>query len=242
MKDLISSGTLQIEGKFANLIERPNYVNIVFISNNKWAVPVDGEDARRFFVLECSNARKQDAQYFGKIDDQMENGGLEAMVHDLLLWNPADVDLTWQSLRTPPVTDSLRQQAGMGLNGPAARLVAILEDGVLQGRTKAGDVFYYDLDEDNPTTVARAHLVAALNPDDKHGNLSAEMKDAVCTFLGEDADQGDKKAVIEYLGEFKPGEDARTERATSRRERHVIIPPLNTLRGEDGVLTRYGRG
>jgi len=242
MKDLISSGTLQIEGKFANLIERPNYVNIVFISNNKWAVPVDGEDARRFFVLECSNARKQDAAFFGAIDDQMENGGVEAMMHELMHWNPADVHLTWQSLRTPPATDFLRQQAGMGLNGPAARLVAILEAGVLQGRTKAGDVFYYDLDEDFPTTVARAHLVAVLESDDKHGNLSAEMKNAVNTFLGEGADQGDKKAVIDYLGELISGEDARTERATSSRERHVIIPPLNILRGEDGMLTRYGRG
>lgn len=37
-------------------------------------------------------------------------------------------------------------------------------------------------------------------------------------------------------------EATRTERVTSGRERHVIIPPLSTLRGEDGVLTRYGRG
>lgn len=40
MKDLISSDTLQIEGKFENVVERANYVNIVFISNNKWSVPV----------------------------------------------------------------------------------------------------------------------------------------------------------------------------------------------------------
>lgn len=133
LKDLITSETLQIEGKHANLVERPNYVAVVFISNNSWVVPTDGEDARRFLVLHCLDTRKQDAAFFGAIDDQMENGGLEAMVHELTHWEPEAVGLSWASLRNPPVTDGLRQQAGMGLHGPAARLVNILESGVLSG-------------------------------------------------------------------------------------------------------------
>ena len=236
IKDLISSETLQIEGKFQNVVERPNYVNIVFISNNKWSVPVDGEDARRFFVLEASTAQKKNSAYFGAIDDQMENGGLEAMVHELMNWDPACIG-GWNNLRYPPVTDSLRQQAGMGLSGPKARLAALLEGGVLSGRTSDSDVFHYDLSDTEPTNVARRHLVAAISPDDDKGNLTQDMKDAIVVFLGEGADHGDLKAVVEYLGAWNH-DGVREERVTLR-ERYVTIPPLNDVKE---VLARYGRG
>lgn len=239
LKDLITSETLQIEGKFANVVERPNYVNVVFISNNSWVIPTDGQDARRFLVLKCLDTRKQDAAFFGAIDDQMEKGGLEAMVHELTHWNPEMVGLTWASLRNPPVTEGLRQQAGMGLHGPASRLVAILEAGVLSGREADGSVFYYDLDDDNSTDVARRHLVAALYPDSDRGNLNGEAKAAIDQFLGPDADGKDKKRVINYRGGFKSGEDTRAALKTEVSERFVTIPALTTLKAS---LARYGRG
>jgi hypothetical protein len=36
-------------------------------SNNDWVIPA-GPDARRFFVLNVSDARKQDFSYFEKIN------------------------------------------------------------------------------------------------------------------------------------------------------------------------------
>lgn len=239
LKDLITSETLQIEGKFANLVERPNYVAVVFISNNSWVVPTDGQDARRFLVLHCLDTRKKDAAFFGAIDDQMENGGLEAMVYELMHWNPEAVGLTWTSLRNPPVTDGLRQQAGMGLHGPAARLVAILESGVLSGREADGSVFFYELDDDAPVDVARRHLVAALYPDSDRGNLNGEAKAAVETFLGADADGKANKRVIHYRGGFKAGEDTRADLKTGGAERYVTIPALSALKD---TLAKYGRG
>lgn len=239
LKDLITSETLQIEGKFVNVVERPNYVNVVFISNNSWVIPTDGQDARRFLVLTCLPTRKQDAAFFGAIDDQMENGGLEAMVDELTHWNPETVGLTWASLRNPPVTEGLRQQAGMGLHGPAARLVAILESGVLSGREPDGSVFFYDLADDAPVDVARRHLVAALYPDSDRGNLNGEAKAAVDQFLGPKADGGNNKRVISYRGGFKLGEDTRAAMKTETSERYVTIPALSTLKD---TLARYGRG
>jgi hypothetical protein len=239
LKDLITSETLQIEGKFANVVERPNYVNVVFISNNSWVIPTDGQDARRFLVLTCLPTRKKDAAFFGAIDDQMENGGLEAMVHELTHWNPETVNLTWADLRNPPVTEGLRQQAGMGLHGPAARLVAILESGVLSGREAEGSVFYYELDDDAPVAVARRHLVAALYPDSDRGNLSGEAKAAIDRFLGPKADGGDSKRVIHYRGAFKQGDDTRAAMKSESGERYVTIPALNTLKD---TLSQYGRG
>lgn len=238
IKDLISSETLQIEGKFQNVVERPNYVNIVFISNNKWSVPVDGEDARRFFVLEASTAQKKNSAYFGAIDDQMENGGLEAMIHELMNWDPACIG-GWNNLRYPPVTDSLRQQAGMGLSGPTARLVDGLEAGIISGRTPDGDQFYYVLNDKEPTDVTRLHLVCFMNADGGRGNLTQEMKDAIVAILGAGADHGDEKKRIEYAGGWNRDALEREKRVTSDRERYVTVPALNDVKE---VLARYGRG
>lgn len=236
MKDLISSTTLQIEGKFANLVERNNYVNMVFISNNDWAVPVDGEDARRFFVLRVSNARKEDAKFFGEIDDQMENDGIEAMVFELMNWNPADVGLTWESLRTPPKTDELKSQVAQGLEGPMAHLAHILEEGVLSGRDEGGDVFHYDLSGDNPTRVVRTHLTAAMKVENGRGNKVAEARKAIEALLGEDA-WHESKAVVTYYGEMNEG--SRVDKTTTERVRYLDIPTLDDL---TETLARYGRG
>jgi len=238
MKDLISSDTLEIERKHHDVVTRPNYVNLAFVSNNKWVAPVDGEDARRFFVLECANTYKKNAAYFGAIDDQMENGGLEAMAHEFMNWNPADVGMTWHDLRNPPITDSLRQQAGMGLTGPAEILVSVLENGQLSGRTSDGDAFHYELSEDELTIVARSHLVGVLNPNNSRGNLTQEMKEAICTFLGDDADSGDNKVQVEYFGAMRSDKDEREIRITNRT-RYVTVPALKTVKD---TLMRYGRG
>ncbi|SHJ78647.1 hypothetical protein SAMN04488012_12020 [Palleronia salina] len=239
MKDIVSSDTLQIEGKFEKLVTRPNYLNTVFISNNSWVVPVDGEDARRFFVLECSNARKKDAVFFGEIDDQMRRGGMEAMVHELMHWNPATVDLTWHDLRNPPVTEALRQQAGMGLEGAEERIVVAVEMGELGGRTADGDAFHYTLSETEPTRVAKVHAAAYMQPNNTRGNLAGEAKKAVTTFLGEGADSGDNKDVIRYRGEIKSGEDSRVDKTTEDRVRYITFPPLSEVRPK---LAAYGRG
>ncbi|MEM7058965.1 MAG: primase-helicase family protein [Pseudomonadota bacterium] len=236
IKDLISSDTLQIERKYQNLVERPNYVNMVFISNNKWTVPVDGEDARRFLVLTCSDAKKKDAAFFGAIDDQMENGGLEAMVHELMHWDPADVGMTWNDLRYPPVTDALREQVGMGLSGPAERLVTMLENGFITGRMTDGETFRYALEDDRETKVARHHMVAALHPNGERGNLTQEVKDAISKFLGDDADKGETKAKISFL---KLEDGISAEQDTDVRVRHIVVPALKDLRE---ILARHGRG
>ncbi|AOZ68591.1 hypothetical protein LPB142_04050 [Rhodobacter xanthinilyticus] len=253
IKDLISSDTLQIEGKFANVVERPNYVNLVFISNDEWMIPTDAEDARRFLVLTCLPTRKQDAAFFGAIDDQMENGGLEAMVHELTNWNPEAVDLTWDSLRSPIVTEGLRQQVGMGLRGPMARLAAILESGELAGRETGGAEFYYRFHEDEPTYVARSHLVSILHPETEKGNLSAEVKTAMAKLLGPEANGGDNKRLITYFGGYRrdAGQDAdalcRDDQfdvidlrvPLQKKDRYVKIPALKDVQE---TLAAFGRG
>lgn len=242
IKDLISADELTIEAKFENAVTRPNYMTTVFISNNDWIIPTDGADARRFLVLDVPSTFKEDAAYFGAIDRQMKSGGLEAMVHELTYWQPEEHGLTWESLRTPPKTDSLRQQAGMGLSGPMAALVGALEEGVLFGRTEDGDVFYYELDDDKPTRVARAHLNAILGIKKGRGNETVEGRKAVERLFGEGATHGNKD-VVEYLGEMRAGDNgsSRPENMTTGRVRYVDVPALNdpALREK---LAAFGRG
>lgn len=233
LKDIISSETLQIEGKFDNLVERPNYVNTVFISNNDWMVPTNGEDARRFLVLRVSNEKKQNAKYFGAIDDEMENGGLEAMVYDLMHWNPSVIG-GWDGLRNPPKTDALRSQAGQSLEGPAAILMDLISDGAITGRMKDGTTFHYPLNQSDPTVVADPHLKALLNPNGGRGNVAQNANKAIGELLGADAPSGELKAQVTY----QTNSTDNTLVTTNDRVRYVTFPSLDDLKV---VRQRYGR-
>lgn len=235
IKDLISSDTLTIEAKFENAVTRPNYVSVVFISNEEWIIPTDGADARRFFVRNVGDARKEDFAYFAAIDAQMKAGGLEAMVYELTNWNPEEHGLTWDSLRTPPKTDALKAQTGMGLSGPMAALVAALEEGTIEGRTDSGDVFFYDLNEDEETRVARPHISAILGIKKGRGNETVEGRRALETLFGKEA-LNDNKADVPYFGEVNEG--SRVNK-TAWNARFVTVPPMQAVRE---TLKQYGRG
>ncbi len=227
IKDLITAEELTVEAKFENAVTRPNRLAVAFISNNDWIIPTDGKDARRFLVLEASDAHKEDAAHFKTIDAQMRDGGLEAMVYDLVNWDPEPIG-GWDGLRTPPKTDSLREQARMGLSGPQATLFSILEEGEIAGRTPDGDAFYYALSDEEPTRVSRSHLTAALGAKSARGNETAEAYNAVRKFLGDEAIH-DNKDVVLYWGEVSDG--SRVDKTTGNRVRYVEFPPLNDLKG-----------
>jgi 5S rRNA maturation endonuclease (ribonuclease M5) len=89
------------KGKDAFLVK--NHIHLIIASNSEWIVPA-GFDERRFLVLDVSNKRKQDHEYFGAIFGQMDHGGREAMLYDLLEMK-SDVDL-----RKVPRTGALLDQ------------------------------------------------------------------------------------------------------------------------------------
>lgn len=233
IKDLITSENLTVEAKFENAVTRPNRLAVAFISNNDWIIPTDGKDARRFLVLEASNARKEDAAYFKAIDAQMENGGVEAMMYDLMNWDPSEIG-GWDVLRKPPKTDSLREQARMGLSGPTAVLLSIIDEGVLEGRAPDGDAFYYDLSDEEPTRVARSHVNAVLGIKKGRGNETLEGRSAMEEILGDGTNHRNKD-VIRYNGEMQDG--SRVDKQTGNRVFYVEFPPLKDLAG---ILSEYG--
>lgn len=58
LKSIITSDRALLERKGVDAVEVSNYMRCAFVSNESWVVPVDGEDERRFFVLECGEKRR----------------------------------------------------------------------------------------------------------------------------------------------------------------------------------------
>ncbi len=129
LKAIITEPYLAIEGKYQNAVQAPNFLHLMMASNEDWVVPAS-LDARRFFVLEVSDARRNDHAYFAALWAEMENGGYEAMLHDLLRR-----DLTLFNPRGVPLTEGLQTQRKLSLNHTDAWWLDVLHKGyVFQSR------------------------------------------------------------------------------------------------------------
>lgn len=104
LKSLITDPTLQIEYKFRDSISCPNRLHLIICSNEDWVISA-GIDARRFFMLNVSNAHKEDFSYFGRLQQWLENGGYEALLDFLLKRG-----LNGFQPRSMPKTAALNQQ------------------------------------------------------------------------------------------------------------------------------------
>ena len=82
-KRMITEPTLDIEAKYFNSVQVPNMLHILIASNEDWVIPAsDGE--RRYVMFDVSEQHKQDLAWFGPIYRQLDEGGLAAMLYDLL--------------------------------------------------------------------------------------------------------------------------------------------------------------
>lgn len=104
LKGLVTEDILLMEAKGKDAIQIHNHMNFLMASNNDWVVPA-GFNERRFAVLDVSDKRAGDRSYFNELFKVMDNGGREAMLHDLLQMDISEVDL-----RTIPRTEALLDQ------------------------------------------------------------------------------------------------------------------------------------
>lgn len=210
LKDFITSETYTVERKGIDATERKNYIRTAFITNNDWAIPTDDNaDARRFLVLRANTKQKQNAAYFKAIDAQMNNGGLEAMVFDLMHWDPTSHGMTWDDLRQAPWTPARAEQATQGASFAMTALLQAIEDGMFPDR----DGIDVPLSDTKTTRVNRTDLAAFMRGKAAHGGASKAVSKAVKQLLGEEA-------WHETPYRFDNGTYAR----------YVDIPPLNDLR------------
>lgn len=130
LKTIITEDRLQIEGKGIDVIQAPNCIGLIISSNHDWVIPAS-LDERRFFVLEVKSDKRQQVEYFNQIRWQLEHGGYEALLYDLL-----NHDLSDFNLRVAPLTHELLEQKVRSLPPDLAWWLDILHSGQLPGDHK----------------------------------------------------------------------------------------------------------
>ena len=93
LKAMITEDQIMVEPKGKDPFVVKNYIRLIMASNEDWVVPA-GLEERRFLVLDVSDRHMQDYPYFSAIGQQMDNGGREAMLHDLLERDIENVNLS----------------------------------------------------------------------------------------------------------------------------------------------------
>jgi hypothetical protein len=103
-RERITGPKWQLERKNGPVWEVPNIAHIMMASNEAWIVAA-GKSARRWFILDVDDRYANDPKYFDPLRNEANNGGIEAMLYDLLR-----TDLTGFDTYQVPRTAALREQ------------------------------------------------------------------------------------------------------------------------------------
>ncbi|PLW82523.1 hypothetical protein CWI75_12295 [Kineobactrum sediminis] len=123
LKTLITEPRRQYEQKYQGVIELGNYTRVIMATNSDWAVPA-GLEERRFFVLQVADTHIQDHTYFATLQQQMDTGGREALLHELL-----SRDLSGVEIRQFPRTAALAEQKELSLSSVERWWLDVLDEG-----------------------------------------------------------------------------------------------------------------
>ena len=128
LRSLVTAKELPIEHKGRDVVKVRSCVRLLVTSEQAWIVPA-GRGERRFAVLKVGSHRRGDTTYFGAMLAEMNSGGREALMYDLVNFDLDDVDL-----RAIPKTAALLDQKVAGLEPHVAFWQDCLERGtVLDG-------------------------------------------------------------------------------------------------------------
>jgi hypothetical protein len=159
LKNLVTSQNIAIEKKHFSKVAMSNYTRFIFCSNEKWVVPSSWDRERRFLVLDVSAAYQNDYHYFGAIVEQLEAGGYEAWMHDLMRWEPVDGD--WRVLQSAPQTAATDTQKVLGADLATRFLIEVIEKGGFGAVSEFGMAHWAELNLDRPNIVAHQALLRA---------------------------------------------------------------------------------
>lgn len=113
IKGLVTGDTLDINRKHITATSESSLLHLIIASNERWPVGLDPDD-RRFCVTQVATTAADDLDYFTRLHEELDNGGLAAMLHDLLTRK-----YSWNTLRRPPHTDAKRDLKGRTLDPDA---------------------------------------------------------------------------------------------------------------------------
>ena len=153
LKAYITEDSLVVEAKGLAAKQIRNYYHLIIASNDPKPVPIT-KDERRFAYFKVSDEYRNDVLFFKGLHKEMENGGYEKFLHDMLMrplgdWAPRDnvprtdlfieqkhedmpeIDDWWYQVlngeSTPPTNLSLNNEL-MSLESPSIHKVKELHD------------------------------------------------------------------------------------------------------------------
>jgi hypothetical protein len=164
LKALITEKTIPIEPKGIDLFTVPNRLKILMASNADWVVPASA-DERRYFVLDVSNKKQGDYDYFEELHQALGEGETAAFLAHLL-----SMDLSAFKIRNVPHTTALNRQKLISADSVTAFWHDCLKEGVIVGTGTAG------WPEDIVTQVLHAaYLDHARDHGERHPMTDARM-------------------------------------------------------------------
>jgi hypothetical protein len=142
LKGLITEPSLMIEQKGVDAVQWPNRLHVIMTANADWVVPAS-HDERRFAVFDVSDKYAKGmasedirSAYFEPLHREIKNGGLGAMLHDLLHLNIGN----WHP-RQVYETEGLRKQKEQSLSPLEQWFAQVLQDGELPCSFMSRSVF-----------------------------------------------------------------------------------------------------
>ena len=111
IKTMLTEPKIMIERKGVDPIAYDNHMIFMATSNERSVVPADIGD-RRWQVFQVSPDRREDKAYFSALMQQMENGGYEAMLHDLLRRDISNGPNPRAIIKTPELFEQIIQAQG----------------------------------------------------------------------------------------------------------------------------------
>jgi hypothetical protein len=124
LKLLITSTNITVNKKYMPPYNIRNCARFVALSNDRWMLPVEAKD-RRYFVNKVSNKYVKNFDYFKALKSEIENGGMEAFLHEMLNYK-SDINIA-----EPPFTLAKMEQMLSGLSITQEFMLEMLERGCL---------------------------------------------------------------------------------------------------------------
>ena len=126
LKGLITEPALMIEQKGVDAAPWKNRLHVIMAANADWVVPAS-HDERRYAMFDASPARINDESYFNALHSELQQGGLSAMLHDLLKANLKG----WHPRKIISNSEGLQHQKELSLAPIAAWWEDVLQSGAL---------------------------------------------------------------------------------------------------------------
>ncbi len=128
LKRMITERTLMVEKKYHDATEVKNMLKLIIATNEDWAVPATA-DERRFAVFDVADIHQQEQAYFDALMAEKQNGGIAAMMHELMKMDLGD----FHPRQDVPKTAALNEQAQFSEDPVQMVLRRCLEIGTLPG-------------------------------------------------------------------------------------------------------------